>query len=235
MAIEVNVITSILKLTKEGAVSCQWITEDSKVASSIVLKLLRKLQKEHGVYVGDGVVQVNSYERLSLAVKAISSGADAERVISFLRWQEFEEIAAIALLKNGYTISKNVRFKSAGRKWEIDVIGCKKPIVLCVDCKHYHRQMHPSRLREIVEAQIERTRTFAEALPCVSLQLECIKWDRAKFMPAILSLMPSSFKFYEDVPVIPVLQLQDFLSQLPAYSTSLRYFSKKFTHLPHER
>jgi Holliday junction resolvase-like predicted endonuclease len=234
MSVEANVITSILKLTKEGAVSCKWVTEDSKVASSIVLKLLRKLQKEHGVYLEDGLVQVNSHDRLSLAVKAISSGADAERISSFLCWQEFEEIAAIALLKNGYTISKNVRFKSVGRRWEIDVVGCKKPIVLCVDCKHYHRQMHPSRLREIVEAQIERTQTLAETLPCVCLQLECIKWDRAKFMPAILSLIPSSFKFFQDVPVIPVLQLQDFLCQLPAYSTSLRYFAKEFTHLPHE-
>jgi hypothetical protein len=47
----------------------------------------------------------------------------------------------------------------------------------------------------------------------------------------ILSLFPSSFKFCDNVPIVPVLQLQDFLIQLPAQVESLMYFVKKFSHL----
>jgi hypothetical protein len=63
------------------------------------------------------------------------------------------------------------------------------------------------------------------------LEVECVKWNKAKFVPVILSLIPSSLKFYDDVPVVPVLQLQDFLAQLPAQVESLTYFVKEFSHL----
>jgi hypothetical protein len=89
----------------------------------------------------------------------------------------------------------------------------------------------PSALRRIVEAQVERTRALAKMLPAKALNIECVKWKKAKFVPMILSLIPSSFKFYDNVPVVPVLQLQDFLMQLPAQVEALTYFVKVFSHL----
>jgi hypothetical protein len=88
-----------------------------------------------------------------------------------------------------------------------------------------------SALKKIVEAQVERARALADTLPTPSLKVECVKWNKAKFVPVILSLMPSSFKFYDNVPVVPVLQLQDFLTQLPAYIGEVKYFTKEFSHL----
>jgi hypothetical protein len=46
-----------------------------------------------------------------------------------------------------------------------------------------------------------------------------------------LILAPSTFKFCDRVPIVPVLQLQDFLNQLPLELESLNYFQKNFTHL----
>jgi hypothetical protein len=40
-----------------------------------------------------------------------------------------------------------------------------------------------------------------------------------------LSLTFDKFKFYEGVPVVPVLQLQDFLNQLSASADSLLCFT----------
>jgi hypothetical protein len=124
-----------------------------------------------------------------------------------------------------------MRFKHAGRKWDIDIVGCRKPLVLCLDCKHWQRGLKPSALRRIVEAQVERARALLDVLPNSTFKLECVKWDRAKFFPVILSLIPCSFKFYDGVPVVPVLQLQDFLIQLPVQVESLKYFTKEFSHL----
>jgi Holliday junction resolvase-like predicted endonuclease len=231
MIIERNLLTSLLKLTKNGPVLIKDVNKDSRIASDIAKKMLEKLQKEGLVYLEDATVEVTSSNRLKLAAKAAALGADLENVSAFLRWQEFEDIAAIALERNGYVVAKNVRFKHAGRRWEIDVVGCRKPLVVCVDCKHWQRRLQPSTLRKIVKAQVERAHALADTLPSAALTVECVKWNKAKFIPVILSLIPSSFKFYDDVPVVSVLQLQDFLIQLPAHVESLKYSSKAFRHL----
>jgi Holliday junction resolvase-like predicted endonuclease len=231
MAIERNLLISLLKLTKNGPVLIEDVKKDSRIASDIVRKLLEKLQNEGLIYLQNDAIETNSANRLKLAVKAASAGADIEQVSAFLQWREFEDIAAIALERNGYVVTKNVRFKHAGRRWEIDVVGCRKPLVLCVDCKHWQRQVKPSALRKIVEAQVERAQALAEALSSPALKIECVKWSKAKFIPVILSLIPSSFKFYDNVPVVPVLQLQDFLLQLPVHVESLNYLTKEFRHL----
>lgn len=229
--IERDLLISLLKLTKDGSVLIKDVNKDSRIASDIVRKLLENLQNEELVYLKEKTVEISSANRLRLAVKAASFGADFERVSAFFSWQEFEGIAALALIRNGYVVAKNVRFKHAGRRWQIDVVGCRKPLVLCVDCKHWQRGLKPSALGKIVEAQVERAHALAGTLPSAELKIECVKWNRAKFIPMILSLFPSSFKFYENVPVVPVLQLQDFLVQLPAQVESLKYFVKGFSHL----
>ena len=234
MSIERDLIISILKLTVNGSVSRERINKDGKIASDITLKLLKRLQNDDMVYLRDNIVEADDSCRLKLAVKAVALGADIERISNFLRWQEFEDIAAIALERNSYIVAKNVHFKHLGRKWEIDIVGFKKPLAICIDCKHWLHGMSPSALKKIVEAQVERTRALSESLPNISLRIECAKWDKAKLVPAILSLTPGIFKFYDKVPIVPVLQLQDFLSQLPAYVESLKYFLKEFNHLYHD-
>jgi Holliday junction resolvase-like predicted endonuclease len=231
MVIERDLLISLMKLTKDGHVLIKDVNKDSRIASDIVRKLLENLQNEGLVYLKDDIVETNSDNRLRLAVKAASLGADLENVSAFFSWQEFEGIAALALVRNGYAVAKNMRFKHAGRRWEIDVVGCRKPLVLCVDCKRWQRGLKPSALGKVVEAQVERAHALADTLPSVELKVECVKWNKAKFVPVILSLFPSRFKFYDNVPVVPVLQLQDFLIQLPAQVESLTYFVKEFRHL----
>lgn len=231
MSIERNLIISLLKLTKEGAVSAELVKKDAKIPSQVVEKLLRKMQNDGLIYLRKDVVEVNSLQRLKLAVYAMELGADIEGISSFLQWQEFENMAAVAFERNGYSVKRNLRFKHAGRKWEIDIVGCKKPMTLCVDCKHWHHGMYPSVLRKIVEEQVERTSAFAELLPSPSIKIECTSWDSIKFVPVVLSLVVGRFKFYDNVPIVPVLQLQDFLSQLPAYADSLKHFTKTVSRL----
>jgi hypothetical protein len=94
--------------------------------------------------------------------------------------------------------------------------------------------LSPSALKRTVDAQVERTKALADSLPNIALNLECTKWGKAKFLPAMLSLVPCAFKFYDNVPVVPVLQLQDFLHQLPAYVETLKFFPKSFNPLGHD-
>ncbi len=234
MSVERNLIISLLKLTIEGPVLIESVNKDARIPSAVALKLLGKLKNEGLIYLKTDNVEVDSNSRLKLAVKAAFLGADVEHISDLLCWHEFEEIAALALKNNGYIVENNVRFKHAGRKWEIDVVGCRKPLVICIDCKHWQRGMAPSVLKRIVDSQVERTRALADSLPNINLKLECTKWNKAKFIPSVLSLIPGTFKFYDKVPVVPVLQLQDFINQLPAYTESLKIFPKTFNRLNHD-
>jgi Holliday junction resolvase-like predicted endonuclease len=234
MVVELNLLISLLKLTGTGSVLIESVNRDARLPSDVTEKLLQNLQNQELVYLKGGIVEADTCSRLKLAVKAVSLGADVEQVSSLLCWQEFEEIAAFTLRNNSYVVAKNVRFKHGGRKWEIDVVGCRKPLVVCVDCKHYHHGMSPSAMQKIAEAQVQRTKALADSLPNVTMKLNCASWDKAKFVPAILSLLPSRVKFFDDVPIVPVLQLQDFISQLPVQVESLTYFRKEFSHLRHD-
>jgi hypothetical protein len=231
VSIERNIVISVLKLSQNLAVLVKSVKDEAKLPFDTTYNLLKKLQSEDLLNLNGDIIEVSIDDRLKLAVRAVSLGADIEHVSNLLRWQEFEEIAAMALRNNGFVVSKNVRFKHAGRKWEIDAVGCKRPLVVCIDCKHWMRAMSPSVLGKVAQAQADRAEALAEVLPSVKLQLDCVKWESAQFVPAILSLVQGSFKFYCDIPIVPVLQLQDFLSQLPAYQYSLRSFSKVFGHL----
>lgn len=231
LSFEKNLLISLLKLTKTGAASQESVKLDAKLPTSVSSILLKKLQNESLVYLRNDFVEATDESRLKLAVKAVQLGADVERVSDFLHWQEFESMASWALESNGYVTAKNVRFTHVKKRWEIDVVGCKKPLVVCVDCKQWHRGLNPSSLKRIVEAQCTRVTAFAESLPIKSKDFSCSKWENAVFVPVILSLIPFRARFYDEVPVVPVLQLQDFLQQLPLNLDTVKTIRKKFTHL----
>ncbi len=231
LSVERNLIISVLKLTQKSPVLIKGVKEDAKLPIELTYSLLEKMQSEDLLNLTSEAVEVSVDNRLKLAVKAVSLGADVEHVSDLLCWQEFEEIAAMALRNNGFVVAKNVRFKHGGRKWEVDAVGCKPPLVICIDCKHWSRAISPSVLGKIAQAQADRAKALSEVLPNVKIQLECTKWENAQFIPAILSLVQGRFKFYDDIPIVPVLQLQDFLCQLPAYIYQLKSFHKVFDHL----
>jgi len=233
LSIECKLIISLLKLTKNEAVLIETVNTDARLPLGTSIKLLQKMQNEGLVYLKSEKVEVDNNNRLKLAIKAASLGADMQNLSHLLCWQEFEEMAAFALRNNGYLVTNNVRFKSGNRRWEMDVIGCKKPLVICIDCKHWQHSIAPSTLEKIVDAQIQRTEALACCLPNPKLKLECTKWKEAKFTPAVLSLMPSSFKFVDNVPVVPILQMLDFILQLPVYMDLVMFLTKTFCSLDH--
>ena len=231
LSVERNLLISLLKLTKEGTTLIKDVNVEARLPSTVCIKLLQKMQKENLIYLEGDKVEVDTENRLKIAVKAVSLGADIQNISDTLKWQEFEEIAAIALKINGYVVKKNLRFTHGGRRYEIDVVGCRKPLVVCIDCKRWQRAIAASALRKIVEEQSQRTEALADTLPNLKLDLECTKWEKAKFVPAVLSLVPGAYKFYYEVPVVPVLSLQDFIGQLPLYMETVKCFPKKFSTL----
>ena len=139
MSIERKLAISLLKLTKNGSALIEAVNIDARVPFEVSTELLEKLQDEDLIYLKSDSVEIDREGRMKLAIKAASLGAAVEQVSDLLRWQEFEEIAAYALKSNGYAVKNNARFTHEGKRWEIDVVGCKRPLVICIDCKHWQR------------------------------------------------------------------------------------------------
>jgi Holliday junction resolvase-like predicted endonuclease len=227
LTIESDVLMAILKLTKEGPVSYESIKQHVRFPSSVVKELLQKLQNDGLVYVRDKMVEVTMLQRIELAIYALSNKGNLDQVSSLLQWKEFEAMAAIAFENNGYSVVKNLHFKHDGRRNEIDVVGCKKPLVVCVDCKHWHHSIGSATIERIVNEQIARVRALVSSFPHPKINLEIQSWKSARFVPMVLSLVDAKSKFCSGVPVVSILKAQDFLNQLPAYVESMSYFDLK--------
>jgi hypothetical protein len=79
-----------------------------------------------------------------------------------------------------------------------------------------------------VEAQALRTKILADALLSLQREIGLVQWTQATLIPVVLSLVPGPLKFYNQVPIVPILQLQNFLNELPAHITSLTHFRVYF-------
>jgi len=227
MATERNVIVSVLKLTQTGPIQKELLRKDARVSAQVLDDALKKLFEDGLIRQRRDLVEVSSSQRVSMAVQAIKLGADFERICNFLEWSEFESIVAQVFHANGFRVLRNFRFKHAGKRWEVDVLSFREPLIVCVDCKHWRRGWSQAATIKAVEAQVERTRAFADALPNYYQKARLTEWKSATLVPLILSLVHGPFKFHSNVPIVPVLQLQDFINELPLEIGSLTHFKKK--------
>ncbi|MCD6241308.1 restriction endonuclease, partial [Candidatus Bathyarchaeota archaeon] len=162
-------------------------------------------------------------QRLKIAFRAITLGADIERVCRNLSWKEFEDVTVTAFQTNGYSTIKHFRFRHENRMWEIDVLAVKGKIVVCVDCKRWMKRLSASTMSKVAEAQIERVRALSKSFSKIMDKSTFPAEGRIFLIPIILSLVPASSKFCNGVPIVPILQLQNFLDELPAHMHLLNF------------
>jgi len=228
MAVERNILISILKLTKSGPAAKELVARDANVPAQVTEEVLKKFRDAELVKLKDRTIEASSNQRAKIAIHAIKSGADFERVCRVLEWIEFENLAATAFEANNFAVKRRFRFKWAQRRWEIDVLGCREPLIACVDCKHWSHCWRWSAIRKAAEAQALRTKFLAEALPSLQKKIGLFQWRQATLIPVVLSLVPGPLKFYNKVPIVPILQIQNFLNELLAHATALTHFRAYF-------
>jgi hypothetical protein len=215
MMTERDVLISLLKLTQRGPVSKALLTELTQAAAEAVERALEKFEQLSLFDMYSGILEASPKQRARMTTRALELGADLEHVCRFLSWAEFEMITAQAFEANGYRVINNFRFKHDEKRHEIDVLGLDEPLIMCADCKHWKRGLQKAVMLRTVEAQIERTRALAETLPRYSSEIGLEGWRTAALLPVVVSLLPGQHKLCNKVPVVPVLQLQDFISEVP--------------------
>jgi Holliday junction resolvase-like predicted endonuclease len=129
----------------------------------------------------------------------------------------------VAFERNNFVVKRRFRFKTAQRGWEIDLVACSDPIIVCVDCKRWKRGWGNSAIRKIADAQAQRAEVLAINFQDIQRKIG-INWKTATLFPVILSLFPGQVKFYNRVPVVPILQLQNFLDEFQGHTSELLHF-----------
>jgi len=224
---EREILISILKLTREGPASIELIAKNSGTPLSVAEEQIKKFLSLNLTEKKGTLIRVSPLQRLKIAFRAISLGADIERVCRNLSWKEFEDVAVTAFQTNGYSTIKHFRFRHENRMWEIDVLAVKGKIVLCVDCKHWMKRLAASTMNKVTEAQIKRVKALSKSFSKIMDKLAFPAEGRIFLIPMILSLIPASSKFCSGVPIVPILQLQNFLDELPAHKHLLNFIEVK--------
>ncbi len=231
MSVEREILIAILRLTK-NPIDHSLVSKTARVPTQIAKKIFEKLRASDLIELKGKVLQASSDQRIKMAVQALKYGADFERVCSLLEWREFESIATRAFEVNSYNVIRNLRFKGDNaRRWEIDLLACKQPTILSVDCKQWKHNWTKAPIAAMTEQHMDRTRAFTDILPRISTRIRLDRWKYATVIPVILSLLQGPFKFHREIPIVPVLQLQSFLNELPAHIGSLTSFSQKIKRI----
>jgi Holliday junction resolvase-like predicted endonuclease len=214
---------ALLQETRDSPVcKTDRIVTKSKTCLALVEGFLLKLNEAGLIALADKEIEVTSEQRMRIAELAIFTGADSERVARELRWQEFEGLAANILDMEGYATAKHFIFRNSARKYEIDVLGAKEPMVLCVDCKHWHHGWAQSRIVQAARNQMMRVLCLSETYALYA-KLRIAGWRSARLLPIVLTLADVSLKLVDGVPIVSALRLGDFLCKVSPWDEQLRF------------
>jgi hypothetical protein len=210
-----EVLLTILKATQtDQTIGFDELAELSRTPRSLVQTYIEKLAAKDSVSIVDGVICIDDEQRIAIAVEALKDGADPERVCRKLNWKEFEQVTLIALDSNGYDSKRHFIFKQRRKRWEIDIVGVKGRLVLCVDCKHWTYGWQRSRITTAVQQQIVRTKALADEISNHIKRLRLSDRTEFTFVPILVTLADVCSRNILNVPIVPVLRMRSFLDGL---------------------
>lgn len=204
-----EVLKALLKAKKDEELTLKGLSGKIGIPRDLVEKVLSGF--ENLVDLNDGRVRVNENNRVRIAVLCLSLGTDISFVARYLDWREFERFTASILEAYGYTVYRGFRFKSMGRRWEIDVLALKRPVVLCLNCKHHLRQ-NWYMLRKATLEELSRTEALKQALKNLKLNPKPSRgwW----ILPVLVTLFKPRERVYEGVPIVQITEFGNFLEEL---------------------
>jgi Holliday junction resolvase-like predicted endonuclease len=219
-----DILVALLETTKKGPIDYDGLRETVRVTDEALTAFLDHLIQQGLVGAGEDTLEASLEQRLEIAVKAVKAGADLERVSQALGWLEFEEMSAYTFEANGYRVKRRFRFNAEGRRWEIDVLATRKPLVVCAECKHWSSGLGNMTARKIVEIHLEKVRVLSENAAILVEKGILRGWDRAVFVPMALSLQSARNKIYRRIPVVSVFELPSFLDEFQGQMEWLQSF-----------
>ncbi len=212
----------ILELTKtRRRIELEELVEQLHTKREGLVESLERLAQARLVSFDHQYLEIDSAQRLMLAVRLVHAGHDPRKVSRFLEWQEFEKFAAESLEENGFRTVKHLVFKSKVGRREIDLLAWNDSFLMAIDCKHWLRDLSPSICLEVVRAQCERAEALAGRIEILK---KCrVNGPEGRFlMPVILCMAQPREDIVDGVPVVAVSKLISFLYGVSPIDETLR-------------
>lgn len=171
------------------------VTQTSEDTSEMILENF--LQNGIG-RLEEELVYFDENDKLKTCLLAIKMGAPIDEVSRLLDWKDFESLVAEMLDSSDFDTTRNLVLTKP--RMEIDVVGIKSSVAILIDCKHWKR-LSDSSLEKAVQKQIERTKHY--------LSKEKIR----AAVPAVVTLYDEKLRFINNVPIIPIFQLNSFCEE----------------------
>ncbi len=156
--------------------------------------------------------------RFKLAFEAVRHGG-LQQVARALTWQEFEAFTEECLRTVGFDTQKGLIVEDDSRRWQIDVIAKKSPMILAIDCKHWESPGYESKLSNAAEHQ-------KLALQALIRQMAArgeIGREGLLALPMILTLFEPRARVVGGVVVVSIEQFGDFLERVSPFSSELPF------------
>lgn len=199
---------------KELAIPLSELSAILKIPRSVILKYARDIEEKGLIELRDELI-FPKVTRLELAYATIALGADIEEISEILDWREFEGLTARCLEVNAFEIIEHFIFKANRRKYEVDIVGLHEPLILLIDCKHWGVSRSKRwKLKKAVETHISRAEAFADNLMHMTSLLGIKEWREAIIIPILVTLHQELVIMYNQVPLVPVYKLNNFLQDL---------------------
>lgn len=208
-----DLLIALLEKTRKEPVDRDELRAAVRVTDEVYDQFLDQLTSESLIEDNGALLEASLSQRMELATRAVKAGTDFERVGRALGWLEFEEMVAYVFEENGYRVSKRFRFTADGRRWEIDVLALRRPLIVCAECKHWSRGLGNMTARRIAETHMEKVRVLSENVGNLKSRLRLEGWKKATVVPIALSLQPARNKIYRRIPVVSIFELPDFISE----------------------
>jgi len=220
-----EILVALLSLTSGEPAAIGNLRAAVRVTSEVLNEFLDQLSFEGLIKQGGGLIEASQRQRLDMAVRAVQLGADFQRVCRALGWLEFEEMVSYVFEENGYEVSRRFRFTAEKRRWEIDVLATRRPLVVCCECKHWARGLGDAAAKKTVETHLEKVHVFSEKIVGTHKMEALKRWSEAVIVPMTMSLMPTPVRLFKKVPIVSILELPSFLSNLEGYLENLAKFT----------
>ena len=135
-------------------------------------------------------------------------GKQIEEVMKDISWHEFEHTIGKILERHEFEVKRNFRFKTT-KRYEIDILATKKNVVLAIDCKKWCRGRYKSSaLKKAIKKQKERVRELKKMRLGVFYRV----------YPLMVTLWEEDLILFDDVFVVPVWKLNNFILNFEGYS-----------------
>ncbi len=165
-----------------------------------------------------GIIRLSASTRLKLAQEASRLGA-FQGAARGLTWQEFEGFGEDCLSRADFATQRGVVFNEGKKRWQIDIVAIRGQVMLAFDCKHWESPNYISRFNRAIEHHKNSLMPLIRHTIATRRLVEQNTWA----LSVILTLFEPRVSIMNDVVLLSIGQLPDFLEHLTPFDPDLPF------------